>query len=80
MFLLFFFLQLSGELSAASPDRLTMQSPGAGDGGKHVHPLPYGDVNQSCKSHSHVFSDVALMDPFFFFLDISFVCMLTVVS
>lgn len=44
-----------------------MQSPGAGDGGKHVHPLPYGDVNQSRKSRSHVFSDVALMDLFFFF-------------
>lgn len=39
---------MSGELSAASPERLSMASPGVGSGGKRVHPLPYGsDVNQS---------------------------------
>lgn len=38
--------ELSGELPVASPDRLTMPSPGGG-GGKRVHPLPYADVNQS---------------------------------
>jgi hypothetical protein len=39
---------VSGELSAASPERLSMASPGVGSGGKRVHPLPYGsDVNQS---------------------------------
>ncbi|XP_058073675.1 probable cellulose synthase A catalytic subunit 8 [UDP-forming] [Magnolia sinica] len=36
--------QLSGELPAASPDRLTMPSPGGG-GGKRVHPLPYAESN-----------------------------------
>ncbi|XP_058072776.1 cellulose synthase A catalytic subunit 3 [UDP-forming]-like isoform X1 [Magnolia sinica] len=38
--------QVSGELLATSPDRLTMPSPGGG-GGKRVHPIPYADVNQS---------------------------------
>ncbi|KAG6628220.1 hypothetical protein CIPAW_14G000100, partial [Carya illinoinensis] len=39
--------EVSGELSAASPERLSMASPGVG-GGKCVHPLPYAsDVNQS---------------------------------
>ncbi|KAJ9685707.1 hypothetical protein PVL29_017658 [Vitis rotundifolia] len=41
-------MDVSGELSAASPERLSMASPGAGGGGKRIHPLPYtGDVNQS---------------------------------
>lgn len=39
--------QVSGELSAASPERLSMASPAVG-GGKRVHNLPYSsDVNQS---------------------------------
>ncbi|PSS12013.1 Cellulose synthase A catalytic subunit 8 [UDP-forming] like [Actinidia chinensis var. chinensis] len=40
--------EVSGELSAASPERLSMASPERGGGVKHVHPLAYGvDVNQS---------------------------------
>ncbi|KAK9283250.1 hypothetical protein L1049_011486 [Liquidambar formosana] len=40
--------EVSGELSAASPERFSMASPGVGGGGKRVHPLPYAsDVNQS---------------------------------
>ncbi|KAK6933802.1 Cellulose synthase [Dillenia turbinata] len=39
--------EVSGELSAASPERMSMASPGGG-GGKRIHPLPYSsDVNQS---------------------------------
>ncbi|XP_010257191.1 PREDICTED: cellulose synthase A catalytic subunit 3 [UDP-forming] [Nelumbo nucifera] len=39
---------VSGELSAASPERISMASPGAGGGSKRVHPLPYSvDANQS---------------------------------
>ncbi|OWM90018.1 hypothetical protein CDL15_Pgr026931 [Punica granatum] len=40
--------EVSGELSAASPERLSMASPGAG-GVKRIHSLPYAssDVNQS---------------------------------
>ncbi|KAK9123518.1 hypothetical protein Sjap_013120 [Stephania japonica] len=39
--------QVSGEFSAASPDRLSISSP-VGSGGKRVHPLPYSsEVNQS---------------------------------
>ncbi|GAU36202.1 hypothetical protein TSUD_363560 [Trifolium subterraneum] len=38
--------ELSGEFSAASPERLTMLSP-VGGGGKRIHSLPYSsDVNQ----------------------------------
>lgn len=41
------YVQVSGELSAASPERLSMASPGVA-GGKRIHPLPYAsDVNQS---------------------------------
>lgn len=40
-----YFLQISGELPAASPDH-HMMSPGGG--GKRVHPIPYTDGNQSC--------------------------------
>lgn len=44
---LFFPFKVSGELSAASPERLSMASPGVG-GGKRIHPLPYTpDANQS---------------------------------
>ncbi|GFY90468.1 cellulose synthase family protein [Actinidia rufa] len=40
--------EVSGELSAASPERLSMASPERGGGVKHVHPLTYSaDVNQS---------------------------------
>ncbi|KAF2319537.1 hypothetical protein GH714_016853 [Hevea brasiliensis] len=40
--------EVSGELSAASPEHISMASPGVGVG-KHIHPLPYtADVNQSC--------------------------------
>ncbi|KAK7853442.1 cellulose synthase a catalytic subunit 3 [udp-forming] [Quercus suber] len=40
--------EVSGELSAASPERLSMAPPGVGGGGKRIHPLPYSsDVNQS---------------------------------
>ena len=40
-------LQISGELSAASPERLSMASPSVG-GGKRVHNLTYSaDLNQS---------------------------------
>ncbi|KAI4323410.1 hypothetical protein L6164_023018 [Bauhinia variegata] len=39
--------EVSGELSAASPERLSMASPGVG-GGKRVHNLTYSsDINQS---------------------------------
>ncbi|CAB4268097.1 unnamed protein product [Prunus armeniaca] len=39
--------EVSGELSAASPERLSMASPGVG-AGKRAHPIPYAsDVNQS---------------------------------
>ncbi|XXG64145.1 hypothetical protein AAC387_Pa05g2176 [Persea americana] len=38
---------LSGELSAASPEHVSMPSPGSVGGGKRVRPLPYADVNQS---------------------------------
>lgn len=45
------YVQVSGELSAASPERLSMASPGVA-GGKRMHPLPYAsDVNQS-RNHS----------------------------
>nr|GMD65278.1 cellulose synthase A catalytic subunit 3 [UDP-forming] [Ipomoea batatas] len=40
--------EVSGELSAASPGRLSMASPGPGVGTKHIHPLTYSiDANQS---------------------------------
>ncbi|KAE9459810.1 hypothetical protein C3L33_08282, partial [Rhododendron williamsianum] len=40
--------EVSGELSAASPDRLSMASPEHGGLGKRIHNLPYSvDVNQS---------------------------------
>ncbi|XP_057513049.1 cellulose synthase A catalytic subunit 3 [UDP-forming]-like isoform X1 [Actinidia eriantha] len=40
--------EVSGELSAASPERLSMASPERGGGVKRVHPLPYSaDMNQS---------------------------------
>ncbi|PSS24463.1 Cellulose synthase A catalytic subunit 3 [UDP-forming] like [Actinidia chinensis var. chinensis] len=40
--------EVSGELSTASPERLSMASPEHGGGVKRVHPLPYSaDVNQS---------------------------------
>ncbi|MQL79100.1 hypothetical protein Taro_011537, partial [Colocasia esculenta] len=49
--------QISGELSAASPDHHMMSPSG---GGKRVHPLPYSDVNQSPNiriiDHSREFS------------------------
>ncbi len=52
MELIFRHCQVSGELSAASPERLSMASPGVG-AGKRVHPLPYAsDVNQSRMSLS----------------------------
>ncbi|ESW05813.1 hypothetical protein PHAVU_011G211500 [Phaseolus vulgaris] len=39
--------EVSGELSAASPERLSMASPAVG-GGKRVHNIPYSsDINQS---------------------------------
>ncbi|WCJ18426.1 Cellulose synthase family protein [Euphorbia peplus] len=39
--------EVSGELSAASPEHISMASPAVG-AGKHIHPLPYAaDVNQS---------------------------------
>ncbi|XP_043691930.1 cellulose synthase A catalytic subunit 3 [UDP-forming]-like isoform X1 [Telopea speciosissima] len=39
---------VSGELSAASPEHMSMASPGGVGGGKRVHPLPYSsDMNQS---------------------------------
>nr|POE91964.1 cellulose synthase a catalytic subunit 3 [udp-forming] [Quercus suber] len=48
--------EVSGELSAASPERLSMASPGVGGGGKRIHPLPYSsDVNQS--------SNIRVVDP-----------------
>ena len=44
---MYFLLQVSGELSAASPERLSMASPAVG-GGKRVHNIPYSsDINQS---------------------------------
>lgn len=48
-------MKVSGELSAASPDRLSMASPEHGGLGKRIHNLPYSiDVNQSRKSLSCV--------------------------
>ncbi|KAJ8565619.1 hypothetical protein K7X08_008195 [Anisodus acutangulus] len=39
---------VSGELSAASPERYSMASPGPAGGAKHIHPLTYStDANQS---------------------------------
>ncbi|OIT20824.1 PREDICTED: cellulose synthase A catalytic subunit 3 [UDP-forming] [Nicotiana attenuata] len=39
---------VSGELSAASPERYSMASPGPNGGAKHIHPLTYPtDANQS---------------------------------
>ncbi|GFZ02813.1 cellulose synthase family protein [Actinidia rufa] len=48
--------EASGELSAASPERLSMASPERGGGVKRVHPLPYSaDMNQS--------SNIRVVDP-----------------
>ena len=57
-----FKFQVSGELSAASPERLSMASPGV-TGGKRVHSLPYpSDINQS-----RIFSTPAYSYPYFIF-------------
>lgn len=40
-------MKVSGELSAASPDRLSMASPEHGGLGKRIHNLPYSDSRKS---------------------------------
>ncbi|XP_059462374.1 cellulose synthase A catalytic subunit 3 [UDP-forming]-like isoform X1 [Corylus avellana] len=44
---------VSGELSAVSPERLSMASPESGIRGKHINPLPYmAEANRSSRSGS----------------------------
>lgn len=71
-FLVFFNIQfqVSGELSAASPERLSMASPG--DGGKRVHNIRYSsELNQSRNIFSldtlHPFSFTIYIHCFAFF-------------
>ena len=64
--------QVSGELSTASPERLSMASPGVG-GGKRVHNLPYSsDVNQSrislCLFSLCLFSSIVIVIAIFLYL------------